>query len=214
MRNNQLVLEATDGNREVLVVHVMSNVVEVAVEVPVVRVVGIVLGRNPEVGVVAGTAEATIALAVAHRKNRKAVGISTVATVVPAASGFQLCTRGTGSAHSCPQGVPLGVIGQVPALGAYAPNGAAGGAGFAITAALARHRELGGTVHGGSPGVQATVLGAGVSLVVVAITFGSSLVVFVVQVLRHPGLGADGHRLVGLTIAIVDKSICRRIVDA
>ena len=53
----------------------MVHVVVVVVEVPVVRVVAIVLGRTPEVGVVAGIVVIAIVVAVARGQNRKAVGI-------------------------------------------------------------------------------------------------------------------------------------------
>jgi len=56
--------------------------------------------------------------------------------------------------------------------------------------------------QGGSPVVQAAVGGTVASLIVITPTIAAGG--GVVQVLCHPGLGADHHGLVGLTIAIID----------
>ena len=104
----------------------MVHVDAVVEEAPVVRVAAIVLGRTPEASTVAGVVETAIDVAAARGHNRKAIGIFSVATVVPAAGRFQFCSRGTGSTYSGPQCIPLGIVGQMPTLGAHSTNGATG----------------------------------------------------------------------------------------
>lgn len=51
------------------------------------------------------------------------------------------------------------------------------------------------------PSPHSICIAAGIRAVIVAITLGGSLVVSIIQILRHPGLAADFHRLVNLPIA-------------
>ena len=71
-----LVPEATNREREVLVVPIAVHVVEVVGEVPTVRVATTVLRRTPEVRVVALVVEIAIVVAVARRQNSEAKGIN------------------------------------------------------------------------------------------------------------------------------------------
>ncbi len=86
----------------------------------------------------------------------------------------------------------------MPALGANAAVGAIGGTGLTVAAfGSCVYAELGRTIHHGAPGVQATILVAVGSFVIVAPAGGVGSVnavivlhadIGVVQVLRHPGL--------------------------
>ena len=79
-----------------------------------------------------------------------------------------------------------------------------------ISATLAIRAPCARTVHRGSPPIKAAVLGAVGWSVAVTVAVRR----FVVQVLSHPRLGADGDSLVRLAIAGVYYGIhdyCRRI---
>lgn len=65
------VLETTDRKAVVLVVVVLVHISVAVVEVPVPRVVTIVLRRTPEVSVVTLIVETTIIVAVTSRENRE-----------------------------------------------------------------------------------------------------------------------------------------------
>ena len=87
----------------------------------------------------------------------------------------------------------------MPALGANAANWVGRRACLvkaAIAAALAVRAPSARTVHGSCPRVKATVLFAIFGRIIVAETVCS----FVVQVLGHPRLSADFHRLVSQTV--------------
>ena len=179
-----LVLHATNREPVVLVVVVQVRVVVAVVQAHEVRAVATVLCRvatvlcrTPEVRVVALVVVIPVAVPAAGRERREAEGVRAVAAVIPSGRGLEGRTGCGLAAHCREQGFPFRCIRQVPA---------------------ARARRFRRT-----PRVKAAVLGAVGGVVVVAVAVRG----FVVEVLRHPGLRADGHRLVRLAVAGVGKRL-------
>ena len=81
-----------------------------------------------------------------------------------------------------------------------------------MTATLAACAPSARAIHGRCPGVETTVfraIGVGVFVApasrirgIVAIDKGNASVI-VIQILRHPRLGTDGHGLIGSAVAFV-----------
>ena len=176
-----LVLETTNREPVELVVVVQVRVVVAVVQAHEVRAVATVLCRvlcrTPEVRVVALVVVILVAVPAAGRERREAEGVRAVAAVIPSGRGLELCTGRGTAAHGREQRFPFRGVRQVPA---------------------ARARRFRRT-----PRVKAAVLGAVGGVVVVAVAVRG----FVVEVLRHPGLRADGYRLVRLAVAGVGKRL-------
>lgn len=205
----------------VLAADALAHVVAVVEEVLVPRAVAIVLRGRPQVGVAALIVEIAIEAPVTGGEHRETILVGPVTAlaviIIPAAGGFQQRTSGAGTTNIGIQNAVLLVRGHMPAFGANTAVGAVRGTGLALAIATPGSRiyiELGSTIHHGTPGIKATVLVAVGSLVFVAPAGGigsvSAVIVLhasvcVVQVLGHPGLGADGDCLVHLAVAGIGK---------
>ncbi len=106
---------------------------------------------------------------------------------------------------------------QMPAAGADTANRGCGFKGRITLLVISTIR----IVHGNFPSVQAAVLGAICTFIIIAAapcvaahTGDFIRIRVVVQVLRHPGLGADGDGFVDLAVAKICKGICGSIVFA
>ena len=224
-----LVLEATQTSTVALAVVGLACAVAIVAEALVPRADAIALRSRPQAGVGALIAEIAIVVPVTGGEHRETILVGPVTAlavkIIPAAGGFQQRTGSAGSTYVGVQGAVLLVRGHMPAFWANAAVGAIGGTGLTVVAAFGScvYAELGRTIHHSAPGVQATVLVAVGSFIFIAPAggVGSVTAVFklhalvgVVQVLRHPGLGADGDGLVHLAIAKICKGICGSIVFA
>ena len=132
--------------------------------------------------------------------------------IAPAIGRLENCTICGTVAHRRDQGSKLLLAGQVPAFRTNATHGIGRRTRRNIAAFLAIFTPLAKAIHGRSPGVQATVFGTVGRVIVIAPTGGIGCIVIpfienvcvsIVQILRHPSLGADGHRLIDFVIAAV-----------
>ncbi len=145
----------------------------------------------------------------ASRQRRERERIRAIATAIPPGCGleFDAC-RGAyrivivrvirdRTIHHNKQFLPICPAGQVPAFGAKTLNRVCRRTCLAIPASRAV-TPYARSVHCRSPRVKPTVLGAIAGIVFVAVT---TVLRFVVEVLGHPYLRTDGHRLVGMAVA-------------
>jgi len=163
------VLEAPRREPVSLEVDAEVHVRVAVVHAPVVRV-GTAIGRSrpPDA---AGTdiAERT-AVVVASGQGGKAVGVRACIGDPQGAIGLERCARRGGSTHIGLQSIPRRGVGQVPTRGASRQS-----------RGIVVQTTIGGTVASRISITPAIATGGGI-----------------VQILRHPGLGADHHGLISL----------------
>ena len=154
----------------------MVHVRVAVVHVPAVHAGSPVRRCRPPVAVATDIAERG-AVVEATRQGGKAISVSSSIRVPKSAViSLELCTcRGNTTHHIGLQSIPRRGVGQVPARGASRQGGS-----VVVQAAI-----------GGAVGCQITVTPT--------IATGG-----VVQVLRHPSLGANHNGFVGLAIASID----------
>ena len=199
-----LVLKTADRKPGALTVAAQVRGVVAVVHVHVVRVVATELRRTPEVREVALVVVTPSADPVAGRQRREPESVRAVTAFafifVPAAGGLEDRTGSIPpisvifilhSAHRREQCLEFSFAGQVPALGADSLDVPGRKVTFIFIAALLLR-----LAHRRGPGVQATVLGAVAVSAVVTVAIPR----LIVQVLCHPHLVADGHRLVGFAV--------------
>ena len=148
------------------------------------------------------------------RQSRERIGVRTSTFTAPEAGRFEHLSRYRGTAYCCEKCIPFCLHRQVPSLRANAAHRISRHACFTETAALAVRRPHAYAIHCGSPGVQATVHGAlgrivsstptsGIGCVAIIIEGNASI--SIIEVFRHPGLGANGDGLVGLAVTGIDQ---------
>lgn len=197
-----LVLQATDRAGEIFVAVAQERTLVAAVHVHVAGGLSVFLSSTPEEGRTVSIVEAeNVAPIIASGQRGKAVGIRSFVTANPPGRGPENRDRFVIATHCREQGLPFAKCRQVPATWANASNRVWRPAYLFIAAALAVRAPCANTIHSCSPGIKATVVPVGA---VEGFTVGTVAACrFVVEVLGHPYLRTDGHRLVGLSIATI-----------
>ena len=202
-----LVLEATNRKPEVLVMVVQVRIVAAVVQVHEGRVAAIVLCRTPKGRVVALVDVTPVVAPVAGRERGEGEGIRAIATIIPSGCGLEHLACGWLTADCREQSFEFRFYWQMPALWANTANRISRRAGCAITTALAVRAPCAHAVHSRRPCVKAAVLGAVACTVIVTVT----VLRFIVQILRHPGLRTYFYVFIDLIVACIAKLFCRII---